>query len=187
MKLKARHHAQAKIKHLPRRNTVARAKPDLQFDEPAGVSAIMDLQPSQLRELTLLLGDEDVAQRVIDLAQKFPLASLPELVVYDWLSREEYQFTFQGEFGGGRKQKGGAVPDFVVNWGGKGLVLRVQGEYWHTLPGQVEKDYAQRLQMMGQYVNGLQVTSIVDVWEEPIYRRLDYVMRMAMAGIEIGH
>ncbi len=185
MKLKARHHAQAKIKHLPRRNTVARARPQLQFDEPEGVSPIMDLQPSQLRELTLLLGDEDVAQRVIDLAQKFPLASLPELVVYDWLSREEYQFVFQGEFGGGRTIHGGAVPDFVVNWGGKGLVLRVQGEYWHTLPGQVEKDLGQKMQMMGQYVNGLRVAAIVDVWENDIYKRREHTMQMAIAGIEL--
>lgn len=172
-----------KIKHLPRRNTVARKRPPLLFDEPAGVSAIWDLTPANLRELTLLLGDEKLAQRVIDLQGRFPLASLPELVVYDWLEKGKHQFTFQGEFGGGRQLRGGAVPDFVVNWGGRGLVLRVQGEYWHSLPGQVERDMVQRMQMLGQYVNGLQVAAVVDVWEQDIYKRRDYVMKMALAGI----
>lgn len=174
-----------KIKHLPRRDTVARKRPELQFEEPAGVSPIMDLQPPDLRELTQLLGSENLARRIIDWQALFPLATLPELIVYDWLTQEQQQFTFQGEFGGGRKLRGGAVPDFVVNWGGKGLVLRVQGEYWHTLPGQGDRDFVQKMQMMGQYVNGLQVASVVDVWEDDLYQRREHTMTMAMAGIEL--
>lgn len=155
------------------------------FGEPLGVVPLWDLVPADVRELARVLGDEAMARRIVKLQAQFPVASLPELICYDWLRRQDAQFVFQGEYGGGRTLHGGQVPDFVISWGGRGLVWRVQGDYWHTLPGTREKDLGQKMQMMGQYVNGLRVAAIVDVWESDVYRRREHTLRMAMAGIGI--
>ena len=169
----------AKIKSLPRAERRARVAPP---DLPA-VEAIVELLDPALRELVGLLGDERTAQRVARLQGEFPLASVPELVVYDWLGRQQIPFTFQGSLFGGRAMKGGAVPDFVVNDGGRGLVWRVQGTYWHTQPGARNKDLIEKLRMLGAEFDGLRIEAVVDLWEEDIYRRRPEIFRLALAGV----
>lgn len=174
--------------NLPKRKTIKRwgrrkRKGKLRWDGLADPPTMEDLTDANVKRLVRLLGDEHLAQRVAALLQKWPRGTVPELVVYDWLEQKKIPFAYQGEFGGGRSIHGGAVPDFVVNVGGRGLVLRVQGEYWHTLPGQEDRDLAQKLLMMGQYVEGLRVYAVVDVWENDLYQRMDLTMRMALAGI----
>lgn len=160
-----------------------RRKPKIVFEGLAPPPAALNLVSDNVQMLTRLLGSERRAKRVSRLLERWPRATIPEMVVYDWLEERNHQFVYQGEFGGGRSIRGGIVPDFVVNWYGKGLVLRVQGEYWHNLPGQKEKDLAQAILMMGQYINGLQVAAVVDIWEDDLYKRLRLTMTMAMAGI----
>lgn len=38
---------------------------------------------------------------------------------------------YQFDIGGGRRQRGGSVIDFVINWLARRIGLRVQSEYWH--------------------------------------------------------
>ena len=151
----------------------------------AAGTALLDLRSVELRRLTGIVGDEALAGRVEKLALRFPNATIPELSVYDWLRRQQVEFTFQGEFGGGRSLRGGAVPDFVIDQGGHGLVWRVQGEYWHSRLGNRDKDLAQKIAMMGQNVSGVRVGTVVDVWERDIYQRREHTLRMALAGASI--
>ena len=170
---------------MHRRSTVSKKRPAPLAPVPS-VAPFMDLVAADEKELTNLLGDARLARRLIKLQARMPQASLPELIAYDWLEKYQIQFLYQGEYGGGRQVRGGQVPDFVINWGGKGLVWRVQGDYWHTKPGARENDIVGKMQLMGSWVNGLQVRNIVDVWESQLYKRYDFVLTMAMAGIEVG-
>ena len=173
----------AKIKTLTRRSSSDQQRRPALAEEIKGAGALVDLRPAAERDLARLLGDEALARRLVRMQQRMPVASLPELIVFDWLQRNDIPFVFQGEFKGGRTRLGGTVPDFVVNVGGRGLVLRVQGDYWHTRPGNSEKDFGQKVAMMGRTINGLRVQNVVDLWESDLYQRGERTMQLAMAGI----
>ena len=85
-------------------------------------------------------------------------ATLPEALVYGWLTRQDIPFEFQVSVMGGRAP-GGAIVDFIIHLRMPPLVLRIQGYYWHTLPGQIVSDDLQRdaLEMYGYQVE--------DVWD----------------------
>ncbi len=114
----------------------------------------------------------------------FP-GSLPEFMVFRWLEDHGYQpwldFIFQSELLGGPSVFGGVKADFVLPGmlGGQGLLLRVQGLHWHYDSTEVQvKDARQRsmLEADGWVV--------VDVDEDAIYERLDWVMREALRGAD---
>lgn len=75
-----------------------------------------------------------------------------------------YLFTFQASENGGRLVLGGAVVDFQIYQGTVTTVIRVQGDYWHSLPDRVLKDKAQfdLLKSRGYLV--------WDAWEHDVYR-----------------
>lgn len=92
-----------------------------------------------------------------------PMGTLPERMVGLALSWLNYQFQAQRPEDGGRLRIGGSVVDYLVYIGASRIVLRVQGDYWHSLPGRKHKDIvqAERLRMRGYRVS--------DVWESECY------------------
>ena len=75
-------------------------------------------------------------------------------------------FMFQAQQSelGGRLQLGGGVVDFKVFVGAGIVIVRVEGDYWHSLPERILKDAVQydRLHRLGYRV--------ADLWEGDIYR-----------------
>ena len=151
------------------------------------LSALADLESSEVKDLRRILGDdpetEQLIKRVLALKEKEPVASLPELIAYDWLTRKDIPFTFQGSIYGGRLFRGGQIPDFIIPQGGMALAWRIQGEYWHSKPGAEEKDLVSKLRLLAGTLNGLQVSAVVDCWERDIYENREQVFKLALAGI----
>ena len=101
--------------------------------------------------------------RANDLA-RIPQGTLPEMMVAWALVKNKWWFQSQTRQGGGRLRLGGATVDFVVFLGASKVVVRVQGNYWHTLPERKEKDELQlRLLRMDRY-------RVADFWEYDIYQ-----------------
>lgn len=90
--------------------------------------------------------------------------TLPEIMVALALTWLGYQFQAQRPTDGGRLRLGGAVVDVVVFLGSSQVIIRVQGDYWHSLPARKNKDAVQwgRLHAKGYRV--------CDLWEHDIYR-----------------
>lgn len=131
-------------------------------------------------------GDEEVARSVWTLKQKFPTATIPELLAYNWLERNRYGFWYQVEMLGGRF-RGGLIPDFVIFNSGRGLAWLVQGEYYHSerfqaAHSQQNRDINAELEIIGKYVAGVRVDTVVTLREEDIYDRRPDVFRLAAAG-----
>lgn len=133
-----------------------------------------------------LKGDEKLAKRIMNLMAQFPLGTLPELITYDWLQSKHISFMYQVELFGGRRIRGGVVPDFVVMEQGdrtQAQAWQVQGEYWHTLPGARERDAAKNISLLGADVEGARITQVIELWEGDIYDKRPRVFQMALAGI----
>lgn len=158
-------------------------KPRLEFVSPAQV----DLTPDELDALVRVVGDVRLARRILGLRLRYPNGTTPELAVFDWLQQQKWiEFEYQvAMYGGRRAPRGvGLVPDFVV-WtdASNAMVWQVQGEYWHTVGNKEEADRAANLRMSGQVINGARIGSVVELWEEDIYRRRGAVFAAALAGV----
>lgn len=114
-----------------------------------------------------------IKQQVLEAIARLPVvdrwkipsgATLPELIVALVLCWLRLPFQAQVVQNGGRLFLGGGVVDFLVQLGGRIVVVRIQGDYWHSLPGRKLKDAVQwdRLHAKGYRV--------VDLWELAIYQ-----------------
>jgi hypothetical protein len=104
----------------------------------------------------------------------------PERIAAAWLNMHGYQFGGDGRNGynfdmskdwffqfpleGGRgRAGGGAVADIFISKHASatkaGVVVRVNGDYWHHLPGMEAHDEAQKIRLVGK---GFKVTDISD-------------------------
>jgi hypothetical protein len=90
--------------------------------------------------------------------------TLPEQMVAYALVKLGLPFVSQWSELGGRLWLGGSVVDFEVALGGSVVVVRVMGDYWHSLPDRKLKDAVQydRLHRAGYRV--------ADLWERAIYQ-----------------
>lgn len=155
-------------------------------DVRATGAGLLDLTPEEIDEWGRLLGDYRLAKKLYTMKQQMSRATLPELVAYDWLQSQGMFFTYQAYVNGGRTVKGGAVLDFLIDQGGRGLAWRIQGNYFHTL-GQISpRDEVQKATLPGSVANGLRIETVVDLWESACYRRRPEVFLLGLAGIEIG-
>ena len=90
--------------------------------------------------------------------------TLPERLVRAWLQKSGLLFQEQSALNGGRMIIGGAVVDFLIYLGDPpGLVVRVQGDYWHSQEPRKAKD---RVQYERLVAKGYRVA---DAWEHDIY------------------
>jgi len=101
-----------------------------------------------------------------------------EILVYNWLTRRNIQFSFQSSLMGGYFELGGAVVDFIIEGG---IALRLFGEYWHR---GVEKEGSDLIQK--EMLTGMGYT-VVDIWAQDLETRLDETMNLAVQGIEVLH
>ena len=133
--------------------------------QPGRVAALED---DEVQRLTRQLGDEAVAKRLLKLKKKWPDGTTPELIVMDFLERRREKYQFQMWVLGGRKIKGGAVLDFVIDNGRSVIVVWVQGDYWHKRARRRQADEAQMLAVRGLQIWGKRVSSTISVWESRI-------------------
>jgi len=94
--------------------------------------------------------------------------TLPEIIVGYSLVKLGWHFDAQSSESGGRLYLGGSVVDFKVYLGSGFLCLRVQGDYWHSLPDRVLKDAVQwtRLHALGYRVADLFELDLYQAWVE---------------------
>ncbi len=146
--------------------------------------AMTDVRSPLEVRFTQTLDDEKLAKRLVKLQAQFPAATLPELVVYNWLEREHVAFEYQVELFGGRRLRGGLLPDFVIQHGANAIAIQVQGEYWHSKALKDDRDRAVNLRMLGQIVNGRRIEHVVEVWENDLYQKnlRNTVMNLAIGG-----
>jgi hypothetical protein len=111
--------------------------------------------------------------------------TVPEVIVYDWLTENSQPFIFQANFFGGRQAKGGVIPDYVVWPGGRGIAIFVDTLYWHSLVAVRESDLIDRIRLIGSFHQGIRIELVVAVWENRLYEDRNRVMQWAMQGIEI--
>jgi len=117
---------------------------------------------------------------------RLPDATTLELVIYVWLKERAYDFEFQVEAAGGRRDTGGSVIDFVVK-AGKTWAIRAQGDYWHGRQEQIGLDELRKKNLIGSYVGKYQIDGVVDVWEGAVLQDRDTVLTMAVAGYQLPH
>lgn len=91
-------------------------------------------------------------------------ATLPEIMIAYALIQMGISFQAQNVYSGGRLRLGGAIVDFIVYLGSTRLVIRVQGDYWHSLPGRVQKDAVSLLRLRARRIR------VFDAWEHDIYQ-----------------
>lgn len=140
-----------------------------------------------LNELVRRLGgDRALAKRVRSLQAKFPVGTVPELVVYDFLRREGLSFDFQVEMMGGWGFRGGLIPDFIVYQDRTSAdAWQVAGTYWHSVARKGLYDQTVKWRMLGQIVNGATIKRVIELWESDIYLRRPSVFYLALAGLEM--
>jgi hypothetical protein len=169
-----------------------KAKDRVKRTPPPDTGPTVDLSPVSLRETWRYLGgdaaDWKLAQRVEQLQAMFPTGTRPELVVYDWLERQQIPFVYQHWIAGGRARRGGAVPDFLINYGGRGVCWLIQGNYWHMRHEVAESDIADKLLLLGQWWQGVKIEVVVEVWESKLRNRAtrQRTMELGLNGVEVG-
>ncbi len=136
-----------------------------------------------------LCGDRDdlikLTKIFLGIKREFPRTTLPEGITYILLKKLGVDFVFQEEARGGRTQYGGIVPDFWLP--SQRTVLRIQGEYFHSRPDQVERDEAQKVQLLTSTIGGVRVERVIDCWEKRLYScAREAVIKSALNGVELG-
>lgn len=155
--------------------------------EPLPFPTAADGSDPVLTEMIRKLGgDRELAKRIMKLAEQFPVATIPELLVYTWLQREGLKFEFQVPMFGGRNFSNGLVIDFLLYRDGTSAdVLSVNGEFWHSISRKGFRDQTASLRMLGQQIRGATVARVIEIWERDLLTKYDMVMMYAMAGISL--
>ena len=160
-----------------------------QFDDIIETSSFGETEDDEVTAILKRMGnnsaDAPLAQRILGYMQsEIPNATLPEAITYDHLRTNGRVFRYQQWVNGGRSAKGGIVPDFLVESGGKWIVWNVQGEYWHSEALNQGKDKRQAYTLVGAIVDGLQIAYYVELWENDLYNRnrREMLWRLAYAG-----
>lgn len=137
-------------------------------------------------DIARLVGSQRIARKVIALMRQYPNGTLPELLVMDWLNDVGEEYVYQAPLNGGRSVKGGLVADFLVPVGAGWACWFIQGDYWHTKVGTIEKNTVDKTVALAQEYAGRKVESALELWEGRLYKQRDYICQMAMSGIEVG-
>lgn len=130
---------------------------------------------------------QKVAAQVWNLFQKYPGATLPEMVTMEWLDREGQPYEFQVPVSGGHK-KGGVVPDFMIPNGSGADIWLIQGDYFHSAEFQARyrqegRDALAKMRLLGQTIKGRKILRVVELEESDIYKLRPQIFRDALAGI----
>lgn len=173
--------------HIPkrRRRNVSRNRP-----RPAPLSRRSGESPEVLavsyrlcgeRRLTIKLAKSWLTMK----ATRFRGMTLPESIVYGQLQERQIEFVFQQEDNSGRVYRGGSVVDFWLPT--RGLVIRVNGDYYHSQPERRERDEIQRAILLQGNIEGTRVVSVVDIWESRLLScQRAQAIEAALNGQELG-
>lgn len=116
-------------------------------------------------------------------ANEFPSMTLPEAIFYYLCQKYQVEFLYQEQFSGGRKEIGGAVIDFLLP--DYGVVVYVNGAWWHSKLEVVERDLAATIAVVGEVVSGVKITAAVRVSDLKLQSlERDDIFKLAVAGIE---
>lgn len=154
---------------------------------PTGLRERFDLTDDRVDRLANVLGDEKLAKRVYSMQDNdYPYATVPELIMVDFLEKRGERYKFQAQLYGGYRQ-GGLIPDFVVSRGGNSRALLINGIYWHNIPGKRQKDAADKLRLLGQYIDGDLISDATIIWESRIVDdpERERNMQLALEGTEL--
>ena len=127
----------------------------------------------------------EIVQRFFQLRQSiYPAMTLPEGIYYYLCEKHEVEFIYQEDFLGGRKEIGGAVFDFVLP--DYGVVVYINGLFWHEKPDVKERDLAAMMMVIGETVAGVKISSAVRVSDVRIQsiERND-IFRLSLSGVEV--
>lgn len=159
-------------------------------DLDAGPERVASLVDDELARLTNALGDSQLAKRILKLKKKYPDGTTLELAIMDWFDRKRIRYFYQQWLLGGRILKGGQVVDFIIEQGARPVVIEAQGNYWHTRPGLMGHDEAQRFALLGTTFHGKKIGAVIEVWESrimtPNKSMRERTMQLALQGIEVG-
>lgn len=112
----------------------------------------------------------------------YPSMTLPEAIYWHLCEKHQVAFVHQADFSGGR-ELGGAVIDFLLP--DFGVVVYVNGIYWHEKPDVMERDLEAMIAVIGQTVAGVKVSSAVrlsDLRLQSLER--EDVFKLSLAGVE---
>jgi hypothetical protein len=180
-----------KFKLYPIKGITRRRKPSYNVAEAPKAPAEEPDESRQrqiYRQIGAHPGDELVAKRVETLEKRLPGGTIPELVAYDWLKGQNEEFQYQVEVDGGRRTRGGRIPDFIVEVAGRqGLAWLIQGGYYHSAAfqqkhGQEGRDILAEMELMGKVINGVRIVAVVQLQEYEIYHRRPGVFKRALQG-----
>lgn len=131
-------------------------------------------------------GDAALAKRILSLSAKYPAGTIPELLCFDWLMKEGLKFEYQVELYGGRRIRGGLIPDFLLYRDGtNGDIWQVQGDYFHSIAKKGFHDQTTNYRMLGQIINGVTVARVIELWESDLYRLRPQIFYWALAGMSV--
>lgn len=141
----------------------------------------------RLNELARLLGSLTTAKEVLKIQAADPTRTILECVVEWWLRKQGLSYAVQVPMLGGRAVSGGTVVDAIV-WTdrSRAVAIMAQGNYWHEDPQSIRSDAAIKMRLAGKWVGGARIQTVVEVWESALYRNINHVMTMAVAGVEVG-
>jgi len=112
---------------------------------------------------------------------EYEMLTKPEQVVWRWLAKWNIPFRREVPFFGGRIEMGGTFVDFLLDeWM---IAIRVHGVHWHTgiIPDAKDLYRREMLEEIGY--------TVVDIWEDQLVNKtaseVDYVMRLAIQGVEV--
>jgi hypothetical protein len=104
-------------------------------------------------------------------------ATLPNLLAEAWAEKTGHRYLIEHDMGW-------AQPDLVVFLPAGPVVIRVQGDYWHSIPDTVAKDEMQRAMLEGNTIEGKRILRVVDAWEHEIYESEAVLDRALEAGTD---
>lgn len=108
--------------------------------------------------------------------------STAELLVYDWLEREQVPFEYQVPI---QLVSGLRRLDFVVFTLPQGaMVWRVQGVYWHGDESTESEDQADRRLLLASETMGRPIAKVIDLIDDHIYKSRDRLLADAVEGIQ---
>lgn len=179
-----------RLKRLDRKGWGRRKKLELP-EMPEPPSGALDLEDELVKEIMGRISggssDYKMAKRVAHMKRTmYPDGTIPELITADFLDQREIPYTFQAWIYGGRSRQGGVVPDFVLEYLGKGMAWLIQGEYWHSKADVSASDEIDKVRLVGTWFHNVYIEAVIEIWEDAIYHKRPEVFDMALMGIEIG-
>lgn len=174
----------------PKPRKEQKPREDLGFDVPKH-PLVEDIGDPRIREIMRgTNSSEKEAKSILTLEGQFPSHTMPELVAMDWLNGAQADYVSQASVMGGRRQRGGMVPDFLVRQGGHWNAWLIQGDYYHSSGFQERyqqqgRDMVAKLRLTKSYFAGVTIERVITMNESQIYDEKPLIFQLAMLGQEL--